>query len=90
MNRSWHDLLPVPLAAPETPRLRAMRLTLVAGALLLALGVANVRAVEKVAGRAGIVLLAALCLAMALLVAAYAVAKLRADAAGAADPEDGQ
>ena len=81
MRPLWLDLLLTPMAAPETRWLRAMRMTLLAGFVALALGVLNMSTIAQVLGRAGMGMLAGLCVALAVLVAFYATAKIRADEA---------
>ena len=89
MRPLWLELMLTPMAAPETRRLRVMRRTIVAGALLVALGSASARTVARLGGRPGVAILAALCVALAVLATVYATAKLRADAAHlAAPPKD--
>jgi hypothetical protein len=75
----WLDLLLTPMAAPETRWLRAMRLTLVAGAGLVAAGIVNLPLIGRTLGPVGTGMLAGLCIVLAALVAIYATVKVRAD-----------
>ena len=81
MRPLWLELLLTPMAAPETRWLRAMRMTLLVGFVALALSVLNLSAIAQALGRAGTGMLAGLCVALAVLVAVYATAKIRADEA---------
>lgn len=79
MKPLWLELLMVPMAAPETRWLRAMRTTLVASLLLVAAGIANLSTIERETGRVGLAMLAGLCVALAALVTIYVATKTRAD-----------
>lgn len=81
MKPLWLELLLTPMAAPETRLLRAMRVTLLAGFVTVAMGVLNLADIARVLGRAGTALLAGLCVALAVLAAVYVCIKMRADAA---------
>lgn len=90
MRPLWLELMLTPMGAPETRWLRAMRMTLVAGLVLVAAGTLNLDVVVHVGGRIGTGLLAGLCLAMAMLALIYAGTKLRADARWIAKVESGK
>lgn len=77
----WLDLLRTPMAAPETPTLRRMRRTWQVLCLALAAAVLFVGVLNRVAGRAGVCMVAALLLGTLAYTALYLVCKQRADRA---------
>jgi len=80
--RRWlSERIPVPMAAPETPRLRRMRHTIIGICLALALTVLAWEPLLKLGGCYAFVALQALVLALVLLTLIWARAKWRADQA---------
>jgi hypothetical protein len=80
--RRWlSERLPVPMAAPETPRLRRMRHTIIGICLTLGLMVLEWEPLLKLGGCYAFVALQALALALVLLGLIWARAKWRADQA---------
>ena len=77
----WLDLLKTPMAAPETPRLKAMRRTFQVLCILCALTVAFVSPLTAILGRFAPVGIAALLISTAVYTALYVVRKNRADQA---------
>jgi hypothetical protein len=77
----WLDLLRTPMAAPETPRLRAMRRTFQVLCILCALTVASVSPLTAILGRFAPIGIAALLISTAVYTAFYVVRKNRADQA---------
>jgi threonine/homoserine efflux transporter RhtA len=77
----WLDLLKTPMAAPETPRLKAMRRTFQALCILCALGVTFISPLTALLGRLAPVGIAALLVSTAAYTALYVVRKNRADEA---------
>lgn len=75
----WLDMLKTPMAAPESPRLRAMRRTFQILCLACALGVAFITPLTAALGRIAPIAVGALLLATALHTALYVVRKNRAD-----------
>lgn len=77
----WLDLLRTPMAAPETPRLMAMRRTFQVLCILCALTVAFVSPLTAILGRFAPIGIAALLISTAVYTAFYVVRKNRADQA---------
>lgn len=77
----WLDMLKTPMAAPETPRLKAMRHTFQMLCLLCALGVGFIAPLEVWLGRIAPIAVGVLLLATAAHTALYVVHKNRADTA---------
>ncbi|WP_206245745.1 hypothetical protein [Novosphingobium terrae] len=75
------DRIPMPMAAPETERLRRMRHTIIGICLALALTVLEWEPLLKLGGCYAFVALQALVLALVLLTLIWARAKWRADQA---------
>ncbi len=77
----WLDMLKTPMAAPETPRLKAMRRTFQTLCILCALGVMFISPLTALLGRLAPVGIAALLVSTAAYTALYVVRKNRADEA---------
>jgi len=77
----WLDMLKTPMAAPETPRLKAMRRTFQVLCILCALGVTFITPLTALLGRLAPVGIAALLVSTAAYTALYVVRKNRADEA---------
>ncbi len=77
----WLDLLRTPMAAPETPALRRLRLTWQGLCLGLAGGIAMIRPLRALLGQAAPAVVACLLVATLSVTAAYLVRKNRADTA---------
>ena len=75
----WLDMLRTPMAAPETPGLKAMRLSILWSALALALAVPAIRPQPALFGSGAGGMIAGLVLALVILVPLYVVRKNRAD-----------
>jgi hypothetical protein len=88
----WLDILRTPMAAPETPALKAMRLAILWSAIGLAIAICALQPLRAVLGAGAGGALAGLVLALVVLVPVYVIAKNRADnafldASLAAQPE---
>jgi threonine/homoserine efflux transporter RhtA len=77
----WLDMLKTPMAAPETPRLKAMRRTFQVLCIVCALGVTFISPLTTLLGRLAPVGIAALLVSTAVYTALYVVRKNRADQA---------
>lgn len=77
----WLDLLRTPMAAPETPSLRRLRLSWQTLCLSSATSVAFVKPIRAATGRAGPCFVAALLVATLLVTLVYLTRKHRADSA---------
>jgi threonine/homoserine efflux transporter RhtA len=77
----WLDLLKTPMAAPETPRLKAMRRTFQVLCIVCALGVTFITPLTALLGRLAPLGIAALLVSTAAYTALYVVRKNRADEA---------
>jgi len=77
----WLDLIRTPMAAPETPALRRMRLTWMILCAGSGAGVSFVGPLTRGIGRAAPCMLAALLVSTLLVTALYLVRKHRADTA---------
>lgn len=90
----WLDILRTPMAAPETPALKAMRLAILWSAIGLAIAICALQPLRAVLGAGAGGALAGLVLALVVLVPVYVIAKNRADnafldASLAAQPDGG-
>lgn len=74
----WLDILRTPMAAPETPALKAMRLAILWSAIGLAIAICALQPRAVLGAGAGGAL-AGLVLALVVLVPVYVIAKNRAD-----------
>ncbi|PVE50086.1 hypothetical protein DC429_18520 [Arthrobacter sp. TPD3018] len=90
----WLDILRTPMAAPETPALKAMRLAILWSAIGLAIAICALQPLRAVLGAGAGGALAGLVLALVVLVPVYVIAKNRADNAfldaSLAAPPDGE
>jgi hypothetical protein len=90
----WLDMLRTPMAAPETPALKAMRLAILWSAIGLAIAICALQPLRAVLGAGAGGALAGLVLALVVLVPVYVIAKNRADNAfldaSLAAPPDGE
>jgi hypothetical protein len=77
----WLDMLKTPMAAPETPRLKAMRRTFQVLCVLCALTVAFVSPLTAILGRIAPIGIAALLISTAVYTTLDVVRKNRADQA---------
>lgn len=75
----WLDILRTPMAAPETPALKAMRLAILWSAIGLAIAICALQPLRAVLGAGAGGALAGLVLALVVLVPVYVIAKNRAD-----------
>ena len=75
----WLDILRTPMAAPETPALKAMRLAILWSAIGLAIAICALQPLRAVLGAGAGGALAGLVLARVVLVPVYVIAKNRAD-----------
>ena len=75
----WLDMLKTPMAAPETPALKAMRLAIPWSAIGLAIAICALQPLRAVLGAGAGGALAGLVLALVVLVPVYVIAKNRAD-----------
>lgn len=75
----WLDMLRTPMAAPETPALKAMRLAILWSAIGLAIAICALQPLRAVLGAGAGGALAGLVLALVVLVPVYVIAKNRAD-----------
>ncbi|MDF0490818.1 hypothetical protein PX554_22040 [Sphingomonas sp. H39-1-10] len=75
----WLDILRTPMAAPETPALKAMRLAILWSAIELAIAICALQPLRAVLGAGAGGALAGLVLALVVLVPVYVIAKNRAD-----------
>ena len=75
----WLDILRTPMAAPETPALKAMRLAILWSAIGLAIAICALQPLRAVLGAGAGGALAGLVLALVVLVQVYVIAKNRAD-----------
>lgn len=75
----WLDMLRTPMAAPETPRLKAMRLTILVCAALLVVTIVSLAPLRSVIGNGAGGIAALLIGVLAILVPVYATTKNRAD-----------
>ena len=75
----WLDILRTPMAAPETPALKAMRLAILWSAIGLAIAICALQPLRAVLGAVAGGALAGLVLALVVLVPVYVIAKNRAD-----------
>ena len=74
----WLDILRTPMAAPETPALKAMRLAILWSAIGLAIAICALQPLRAVLGAGAGGALAGLVLALVVLVPVYVIAKNRA------------
>ena len=79
MTTFWLDWLKTPMAAPETPALKAMRLAILWSAIGLAIAICALQPLRAVLGAGAGGALAGLVLALVVLVPVYVIAKNRAD-----------
>ena len=75
----WLDILRPPMAAPEPPALKAMRLAILWSAIGLAIAICALQPLRAVLGAGAGGALAGLVLALVVLVPVYVIAKNRAD-----------
>ncbi|MEP3145538.1 hypothetical protein [Qipengyuania citrea] len=75
----WLDLLRTPMAAPETPRLKRMRMTILSICGILLVSIAALAPLRAAIGIAAGGIVAALLAILAVLVPIYVVTKNRAD-----------
>ena len=75
----WLDMLRTPMAAPETPALKAMRLAILWSAIALAVAIYSLQPLRTALGAGAVGALAGLVLALVVLVPVYVIAKNRAD-----------
>ncbi|MFW2854499.1 hypothetical protein ACM61V_21915 [Sphingomonas sp. TX0543] len=75
----WLDMLRTPMAAPETPALKAMRRAILWSAIALAIAICALQPLRAVLGAGAGGALAGLVLALVVLVPVYVIAKNRAD-----------
>lgn len=75
----WLDILRTPMASPETPALKAMRLAILWSAIGLAIAICALQPLRAVLGAGAGGALAGLVLALVVLVPVYVIAKNRAD-----------
>ena len=75
----WLDILRTPMAAPETPALKAKRLAIMWSAIGLAIAICALQPLRAVLGAGAGGALAGLVLALAVLAPVYVIAKNRAD-----------
>ena len=75
----WLDILRTPMAAPETPALKAMRLAILWSAIGLAIAICALQPLRAVLGAGAGGALAGLVLALVVLGPVYVIAKNRAD-----------
>ena len=75
----WLDMLRTPMAAPETPALKAMRLAILWSAIGLAIAICALQPLRAVLGAGAGGALAGLVMALVVLVPVYVIAKNRAD-----------
>ena len=75
----WLDMLRTPMAAPEPPALKAMRLAILWSAIGLAIAICALQPLRAVLGAGAGGALAGLVLALVVLVPVYVIAKNRAD-----------
>ncbi len=81
MTPLWLELLMTPMAAPETAWRRAMRLSIVTIAPIVAVAASQIDRLQRWFGIVGMAMLLGLCLTLVGLCLVYAVVKHRADAA---------
>ena len=79
MNGFWLDFLKTPMAAPETPGLRMLRMSVRLIACALALSIVLLRPLRAALGAGAGGSIAGLLIALAILVPIYVVRKNRAD-----------
>lgn len=84
----WLDLLRTPMAAPEAPALRRLRMIWLSCWAALGTGVFFVEPLTRAIGRAAPCLLAALIAATLLVTALYLLRKHRADTAFLDRPQE--
>ena len=77
----WLDFLKTPMAAPETPGLRALRMVVLTLAVALALSIALLKPIRAVLGAGAGGAVAGLLVALFVLVPVYVIRKNRADGA---------
>lgn len=79
MNGFWLDFLKTPMAAPETPGLRMLRMSVLLIACALALSIVLLRPLRAALGAGAGGSIAGLLIALAILVPVYVVRKNCAD-----------